>query len=71
MRKVALTPAMIRKIRRPFTRKEFAGMLHVTKQAIYYWEHGTQRPQGPTRCLLGLLRGSMRARIVRWLVRNA
>jgi DNA-binding transcriptional regulator YiaG len=62
-----LTPADIRRIRRPFTRKEFSMMLQVTEQAIYWWEFGQNRPAGPARILLCLLKGQMRRRLIRWL----
>jgi DNA-binding transcriptional regulator YiaG len=69
--KVGLTPNEIRKIRRPFTRKEFSRMLQVTEQAIYWWETGAERPRGPARRLLCLLKGQMRLLLVRWLRQRA
>jgi DNA-binding transcriptional regulator YiaG len=67
MKKVSLSPKEIQKIRKPFTRVAWGRMLGITPQAIYLWEKGRERPSGPARRLLGLLKGQMRRRIVRWL----
>lgn len=69
--KVKLTASDIRKIRKPFTRKEFADMLQVTTQAIYWWETGRTKPGGAAGRLLLLLKGKLRARLILWLQKNS
>lgn len=65
--KVRLGPKEIRRIRKQYTRKEFGRLLGITPQAIYLWETGRERPGGPARRLLGILKGQMRNVVLRWL----
>ena len=70
MKKTTITPKRIRKIRGDFTRKEFGHLLKVSDVAVYWWESGKVRPNGPARIVLGMLAGRARAWTLDWLRRN-